>query len=110
MPVKKATKKITAKKPAKAAAKKITAAKKSTRTAGAKKTTAKKGAKTTTAKRTAKTTPKKKTPAKARKDLRYECNVCGFRLIVDEFCGCVEEHIILCCNKPMKTKRTRATA
>jgi len=87
----KSTKKTTAKKPAKTAAKKITAAKKS--------------AKSTTAKKTAKAAPKKKTPAKAQKDLKYECHVCGFRVIVDEFCGCVEEHVILCCNKPMRKKR-----
>jgi hypothetical protein len=89
----KTTKKITAKKPVKTAAKKIT--------------TAKKSAKPKAVKKTVKTAPKKKTPAKAQKDLKYECNVCGFRVIVDEFCGCVEEHVILCCNKPMRKKRSR---
>ncbi len=89
----KTTKKITAKKPVKTAAKKIT--------------TEKKSAKPKAVKKTAKAAPKKKTPAKAQKDLKYECNVCGFRVIVDEFCGCVEEHVILCCNKPMRKKRSR---
>jgi rubrerythrin len=89
----KTTKKTTAKKPAKAAAKKVTAAKKTTKRAAVKKT--------------AKTAPKKKAPVKSQKDLNYECNVCGFRVIVDEFCGCVEEHIILCCNKPMRKRRSR---
>ena len=93
MPAKKTTKKKTAKKPAKAATKKISVAKKS--------------AKTTTAKKTVKAAPKRKTPSKAQKDLKYECNVCGFRVIVDEFCGCVEEHVILCCNKPMKKRGFR---
>ncbi len=87
---KKTTKKTTAKKPAKSAAKKVTAVK----------TTAKKA----TAKKPAKPAPKKKTLTKARKDQKYECSVCGFRVVVDEFCGCVEEHVILCCDKPMKKK------
>jgi hypothetical protein len=107
MPVKKTAKKATAKKPAKTAAKKTTTAKKSTKTAAAKKTAAKRAAKPRTAKKTARPAAKKKAPAKAAKDLRYECNVCGFRVIVDEFCGCVEEHVILCCNKPMRKRRTR---
>ena len=89
----KTTKKTSAKKPAKTAAKKVTAAKKTT--------------KRTAVKKTAKAAPKKKAPAKTQKDLNYECNVCGFRVIVDEFCGCVEEHVILCCNKPMRTRRSR---
>jgi hypothetical protein len=78
-----------------------------------KKTAPKKAAKATVQKKTTKSAPKKpgktgvkkKTPAKAQKVLSYECRVCGFRLVVDEYCGCVEEHVILCCNKPMKTKR-----
>jgi len=89
----KTTKKTTAKKPAKTAAKKVT--------------TQKKSVKTTAAKKTAKAAPKRKTPAKTQKVLKYECNVCGFRLIVDKFCGCVEEHVILCCNKPMVKRRSR---
>ena len=89
----KTTKKATAKKPEKTAAKKVTAAKKTTKRAAVKKT--------------AKAAPKKKASAKTQKYLSYECNVCGFRVIVDEFCGCVEEHIILCCNKPMRKRRSR---
>ena len=92
----KTTRKTTAKRPAKVAAKKITKAKKS--------------AKPTAAKKAVKAAPKKKTPAKAQKDLKYECNVCGFRVIVDEFCGCVEEHVILCCNKPMRKRGSRKAA
>jgi hypothetical protein len=32
---------------------------------------------------------------------RLECRVCGYRVIVDEACGCVEEHVLLCCGRPM---------
>jgi hypothetical protein len=75
-----------------------------------KKTAAKKPAKSAARKKTTKATPKKKAPAKTQKDLKYECNVCGFRVVVDEFCGCVEEHVILCCNKPMRKSRAKKTA
>ena len=30
-----------------------------------------------------------------------ECRVCGYRVIIDEACGCAEEHVLLCCGKPM---------
>jgi hypothetical protein len=30
-----------------------------------------------------------------------ECEVCGYRLIVDEECGCAEEHVLICCGQPM---------
>ncbi|MEN6559837.1 MAG: hypothetical protein ABFD52_03560 [Acidobacteriota bacterium] len=33
-----------------------------------------------------------------------ECGVCGYRLIVDEACGCTEEHVLFCCGQPMKKK------
>jgi hypothetical protein len=36
------------------------------------------------------------------------CEVCGYRVIVDESCGCVVEHVLLCCDRPMtKTKITK---
>jgi len=41
-----------------------------------------------------KAAPAKKAPA-------MTCEVCGYRVIVDEACGCVEEHVLLCCNQPM---------
>ncbi len=41
----------------------------------------------------------KKTAAKAPK---LACRVCGYRVIVDEACGCVEEHVLLCCGEPMQ--------
>lgn len=40
----------------------------------------------------------------------YECNVCGYRLIVDEICGCAEEHVYICCGTEMKNKRAKKTA
>jgi len=95
-------KKTAAKKPSKAAKKPSKAAKKVT---AAKKTTKK-----TVAKKPAKAVPKKKAPVKAQKDLKYECSVCGFRVVVDEFCGCVEEHVLICCDKPMKKKWSKKAA
>jgi autonomous glycyl radical cofactor GrcA len=38
--------------------------------------------------------PKKPYPA-------LQCGVCGYRVIVDQACGCVEEHVLLCCGQPM---------
>jgi len=40
--------------------------------------------------------------AKARKGEAYECGVCGYRVVIDEACGCAEEHVFVCCDKPMK--------
>jgi len=42
-----------------------------------------------------KAVPAKKAPA-------MTCEVCGYRVIVDEACGCVEEHVLLCCSQPMR--------
>ena len=42
---------------------------------------------------------KKAAPAKKKPALT--CSVCGFRVVVDEDCGCVEEHVLLCCDQPM---------
>ena len=67
----------------------------------------KKTAKKTSAKKTKKAAPKKKSAAKQKKDQSYECQVCGYRLIVDEFCGCSEEHVLVCCDKPMRKKRAK---
>ena len=54
------------------------------------------------------TRPKKKSIAKAKKGDAYECRLCGYRIIVDEACGCAEEHIFICCGKPMKKKAKKA--
>lgn len=66
------------------------------------KKTTKKTAKKTATKKTRKVAPKKKAAAKIKKGQSYECHVCGFRVIVDEVCGCSEEHVLVCCDKPMR--------
>lgn len=54
--------------------------------------------------------PKAKAKAKAKAGLKakpkdaLECRVCGYRVIVDETCGCIEEHVLLCCGRPMVKK------
>jgi hypothetical protein len=49
--------------------------------------------------------PKVKAKPKAKPKVKpapkLECGICGYRVIVDETCGCVEEHILLCCGEPM---------
>ena len=49
----------------------------------------------------AKAKPKAVKKAKA---AAYECGICGYRLVEDPACGCVEEHVFICCDKPMKKK------
>jgi hypothetical protein len=51
--------------------------------------------------------PKKvvRSKAPAKKQPKLECGVCGYRVIVDETCGCVEEHVLVCCNQPMDKKK-----
>jgi hypothetical protein len=45
---------------------------------------------------------KKKPVRKAKKGAALRCGICGYRVIVDEVCGCVEEHVLVCCGQPMK--------
>jgi hypothetical protein len=45
--------------------------------------------------------------AKMKKGDAYECSVCGYRVVVDEACGCAEEHVFVCCDKPMKRKAAK---
>jgi hypothetical protein len=45
---------------------------------------------------------KKKAVRKTKKGEAYKCGICGYRIIVDEACGCAEEHVFLCCEQPMK--------
>jgi rubrerythrin len=45
---------------------------------------------------------------KNKKGQTYECRVCGYRVVVDETCGCAEEHVFVCCGQPMKRKRAAA--
>jgi len=49
------------------------------------------------------TKPKAKPKArpKTKPAPKLECRVCGYRVIVDETCGCVEEHVLVCCGQPM---------
>ena len=47
---------------------------------------------------------KAKAKAKAKPKTALECGVCGYRVIVDETCGCVEEHVLICCGQPMAKK------
>jgi hypothetical protein len=54
--------------------------------------------------------PKSKAKAKAKKGGAYKCGVCGYRVIVDEACGCEEEHVLICCDKPMKKARAKKPA
>jgi hypothetical protein len=53
------------------------------------------------------TKPKKvhKSKAPAKKKPALECGVCGYRVIVDETCGCAEEHVLVCCGQPMTKKK-----
>jgi hypothetical protein len=44
---------------------------------------------------------KAKAKPKAKPKPALECRVCGYRVIVDEACGCVEEHVLVCCGQPM---------
>jgi hypothetical protein len=55
---------------------------------------------TATAKKS--TTAKKKTMKKGSK---YACSTCGLVVSVDEVCGCVDACEIICCGKPMKSKK-----
>ena len=71
------------------------------------KKTTKKTAKKTPAKKKKKAAPKKKAAAKLKKGQAYECHVCGLRVVVNNVCGCVEEHALICCKKPMKKKRAK---
>ncbi len=51
-----------------------------------------------------KKTAGKKKPVKrssAKKKAKLVCGVCGFAVTVDNECGCVEEHPIICCGKKM---------
>lgn len=36
------------------------------------------------------------------------CELCGFSVIVDEVCGCVEAHELICCDLPMTRRAARA--
>lgn len=48
--------------------------------------------------------PKAKVKAKAKPKPALECGICGYRVIVDEACGCAEEHVLICCGETMVKK------
>jgi hypothetical protein len=52
-------------------------------------------------------TAKAKPKAKIDKGDSYQCGICGYRIVVDEACGCAEEHVFVCCDKPMKKKAAK---
>lgn len=84
-------------------------AKKTTKKPGVKKT-ARKAAPKSTKPAPKPTSVEKETGAKLKKNAAYECSVCGFRVIVDELCGCAEEHVLICCDKKMIEKKTKKAA
>jgi hypothetical protein len=49
----------------------------------------------------AKPKAKAKAKPKAKPKPGLECRVCGYRVVVDEACGCAEEHVLICCGQPM---------
>ncbi len=57
----------------------------------------------------AKKTPAKRAAAKAATKVgdAYVCGVCGLAVTVDEVCGCANACDIICCEKPMKRKRSK---
>lgn len=59
-------------------------------------------------KKAKKGTPKK--TAGAGRGQAYECGVCGYRVVVDEACGCEEEHVFICCDKPLRKVAARKPA
>jgi len=60
--------------------------------------------------KTESTKRKAATKGKMSKNDRYVCESCGLVVLVDEECGCVEAHEIVCCSEPMRrTTRARAT-
>jgi hypothetical protein len=60
-------------------------------------------------KKAAKKAPAKKVAAKGKTKAgeSYTCEVCGLAVTVDEVCGCVDACDIICCDTPMKKKRSK---
>ena len=36
---------------------------------------------------------------------KLECGICGFAVTIDNECGCVDEHPLICCGKKMAKKK-----
>ena len=47
----------------------------------------------------------KKSVKGVKKGDAYKCTVCGLVVSVDETCGCVDTCDLICCERPMKSKR-----
>jgi len=47
---------------------------------------------------------------KTSKGDNYVWDVCGLSVVVDDVCGCEEVHEIICCEKPMRKRTTKAKA
>ena len=56
--------------------------------------------------------PVRKMSAKAGKGVKaaYTCEICGAYAVIDRVCGCAEEHVFICCGKPMKKAAVRKPA
>jgi hypothetical protein len=52
----------------------------------------------------------KKAAPKVGKGDALKCGICGYRVIVDEACGCVEEHFLICCEERMKKAPAKKAA
>jgi hypothetical protein len=50
-------------------------------------------------------TKKKTTGSAMKKGSKLQCRVCGMSITVDEVCGCIEAHDIMCCGTEMKPKK-----
>ncbi len=64
-------------------------------------------AKKTVAKKTEKKAAKavKKSVKSVKRGDAYKCGVCGLVVTVDETCGCVDACDLICCERPMKSKK-----
>jgi len=56
--------------------------------------------------------PVRKTSARAGKAVKaaYACEICGAYAVIDPVCGCAEEHVFICCGKPMKKAAAKKPA
>jgi hypothetical protein len=50
-----------------------------------------------------------KAASKAKKTA-YECRVCGSLAVIDPLCGCAEEHVFICCGRPMEKAAAKKPA
>jgi hypothetical protein len=55
-------------------------------------------------------TAKKAAVKATKKGDAYICSICGLAVTVDEACGCVGVHEIICCGEVMEPKKAKAVA